>query len=287
MPTINGFNQEKCVEQLQSEGEPVKKDLILNNGTGSILSKTSFGNVDTIESICAAQFLKKKEKEAQLVGVISNVSNKCVSLELVNSLSLSLGAPSSSVQNTVSGCAITNGGNLLISEYNSSEFNDRISLHNFSGNCIGAVENNSKETFYKLSNLRKPSSSPFVVSANNSFQLFGTRSLHATRTIETDSTCYGVTGYKDDIFFCFSNGISKHSTSRGNNNLLFKSEFTLFSFIYYRDKRLYFTRGDGSSSVSCCDGYGKHLWTYEDAGILREARGVVVDKSGHVFVAGI
>lgn len=83
--------------------------------------------------------------------------------------------------------------------------------------------------------------------------MFETKNLSEIRIFEIENGSFGVTGYKENIFFTSIEGLRKYNTKLHSNDVLFKSNFKIFSFIYYHNKRLYFTHGEGSSSVSCCD----------------------------------
>lgn len=278
--------EEKCLERLQSDLKLVKKEFNFINKSESILSIESLGDVICKEGSFLTQYIKRKEVEAQSVGSIPNVSNGTVVLQLVESKTFALGPVARDTNNTIVGGPLWGRwGNILLAENTKYNYLGSISICYNEGSIIKFKDNNG-ETIVNLSRVERACADSMYGYYAPVIGFLKTGSFKEIVTITVGEEVYGLTGHSQHLFMCCKKGITKYNPEKEKHYLLIKSVFYPFSFIYYHHGKLYYTQGETCSSVSCCDVNGKHLWTFENQDMLREARGVVVDAIGRVFVAG-
>ena len=103
--------------------------------------------------------------------------------------------------------------------------------------------------------------------------------------IITSDLCYGITQNEGSLLFCEkSKGISRVQLSDNSISLLFKQErFPDCTYVIASGDNLYHTNHT-TKTVSCHKINGEKLWEFQDVVLIREPRGVAVDRDLNVYV---
>ena len=105
------------------------------------------------------------------------------------------------------------------------------------------------------------------------------------KLINTSHWCYGITQNEGSLLLCEgSRGISRVHVYDNSISLLVKQEtFPDGAYAITCGDNIYHT--NTSNTVSCHKINGDKLWEFQDVAIIREPRGVAVDKDLNVYVA--
>jgi DNA-binding beta-propeller fold protein YncE len=106
------------------------------------------------------------------------------------------------------------------------------------------------------------------------------------KIINTSYWCYGIAQNEGLLLLCEgSRGISKVQVSDNSISLLVKQEgFPNCTYVIASGDNIYHTHYK-TNTVSCHKINGDKLWEFQDVAIIREPRGVAVDKDLNVYVA--
>ncbi|CAG2197230.1 unnamed protein product [Mytilus edulis] len=107
------------------------------------------------------------------------------------------------------------------------------------------------------------------------------------KTIPIEGNSNGIS-YNDGTIYCCSepHGILSVNIEDNPSNIhyLLPYRCATYSYIALHKEFLYYTKTE--RSIECCDIEGNVMWSFEDTKILRQPRGIVVDKDGNIFVVG-
>jgi hypothetical protein len=119
----------------------------------------SIGDVGVDDIKSDVVYVKEKEKQAQIVGPLTRRTNDRINLKLLRESDVKVGNPS----NIITGCTILDNGKVLFSEYNSTEYIDRVTLNDSNGNFIRTVlvVDSADGPFHDITGLNKKHDSCF------------------------------------------------------------------------------------------------------------------------------
>jgi DNA-binding beta-propeller fold protein YncE len=105
------------------------------------------------------------------------------------------------------------------------------------------------------------------------------------KIINTSYWCYGIAQNEGSLLLCEgSRGISKVQVSDNSISPLVKQEtFPDGAYVITSGDNIYHT--NTTNTISCHKINGDKLWEFQDVAIIREPRGVAVDKDLNVYVA--
>lgn len=273
-------DEEKSVEQLDSEGNFNRKSIIFTARIDDIIKMKSIGDacVDDIKS--DVDYVKEKEKQAQIVGPLTRRTNDRINLKLLTKIDVKVGNRS----NIITGCTILDNGKVLFSEYNSREYADRVTLNDSDGNFIRTVQqlNTSNGSFRDITSI---DTNTIAVSTGTCISIVNIDTQNMKQKIKNDRSCFGITHCDGKLYYSSSHeGIRRFDMKTKTNQVLVSTYIGLFSYVSCDGNKLFYT--SNTETVSCCDMNGNSIWRFEDTSVLRSPRGVVVDNQGFVFVAG-
>lgn len=57
-------------------------------------------------------------------------------------------------------------------------------------------------------------------------------------------------------------------------------------YVSYYNNKLYYTKSD-ENNVYCCNKEGNNLWTFQDTNLIKAPKGITVDETENIYVAGL
>ena len=105
------------------------------------------------------------------------------------------------------------------------------------------------------------------------------------KIIKTSNWCRGITQNEESLFFCAkSKGISRVQLSDNSISLVLKQvRFPDDAYVITSGDNIYHTNNT-TNTVSCHKINGDKLWEFQDIAIIRNPRGVAVDRDLNVYV---
>jgi hypothetical protein len=232
-----------------------------------------FGEMTTSITPCDITLVRRKDKQAQMMvaGVPArSISNICLKLKH----QLTTGG------NDITGCTILNGGKTTFINYNpavliilnvdgSLELSIPLPIRNIF--CVACIDQNTAAlTSY----------------SEKLIYLVDLSSGEALKSINTNTTCSGITSTNGMLVFCaIGKGLRKVDLKDENIVEIVAFAADYWSRVASFNERLYYTdsiRG----VVVCCDINGTILWTFTDKSVLKTPRSITVDDYGNVYVVG-
>ncbi|CAG2212860.1 unnamed protein product [Mytilus edulis] len=113
------------------------------------------------------------------------------------------------------------------------------------------------------------------------------QSRGVTKTIYTESWCYGIVFADDKLVFCGyePSGIFEIDLKTNTQSVISSTiPLSNWSNISYVEKKFYVTNAS-TRTITCCGNKGNVLWTYNDNVNMKAIRGFSVDTNGNAFVA--
>jgi hypothetical protein len=272
-------DEEKKVEKLGSEGKFNRKTIIFTARTDDIIKMKSIGDVGVDDIKSDVAYVKEKEKQAQIVGPLTGRTNDIINLKLLKEIYVKVGNPF----NIITGCTILDNGKVLFSEYNASNYTDRVTLNDSDGNFIRTVPalNRTRESFYDITSI---DTNTIAVSTDKCISIVNIDTYNILHTIKNDHKCYGITHCDDKLYYCSASEGIRRFGMMTSQLLVPTAGIGECSYISCDGNKLFYT--SDAETVSCCDMNGKQIWRFKDISLLRSPRGLVVSNHGVVFVAG-
>ena len=239
---------------------------------GSFSISTTSNHMDIIDS---------ESIQAQQLTVTRKTYDN-VSLQLHRTIEF----PQINSFNVICGCTIMPNNNILIAEYNFQARVDRI-LSICEDGTINTV--NLPEQIISIFDIEKASEDGNTIAIstrNKKVHILSLENLNI-ETIPIEGNSNGIS-YNDGTIYCCSepHGILSVNIEDNPSNIhyLLPYRCATYSYIAFHKEFLYYTKTE--RSIECCDIEGNVMWSFEDTKILRQPRGIVVDKDGNIFVVG-
>lgn len=188
--------------------------------------------------------------------------------------------------NVISGCAVLPDNTILIAEYNAKKCFDRILLicENGTINTVNLHERGI--SIFDIEKASKDGNTIAISTRNSKLHILDLENLNV-KTIPMKGNINGIS-YHDGTIYCCSEPhgiISVYiKDDLSNFNYLLPYRCGTYSYIAFHEDHLYYTKSE--TSIECCDIEGNVVWSFVDTKILRQPRGIAVDKDGNIFVVG-
>ncbi|CAC5410233.1 unnamed protein product [Mytilus coruscus] len=126
----------------------------------------------------------------------------------------------------------------------------------------------------------------FTVVDSSEIHIFDVKSKIFKNTIQTNSSCFGITCKDTTIYYGNRNSVGYVQINDNSSSSLVNLEKSISYFCYVTSfgELLYFSNHD-ADSVSCFSFKGEKLWEFTDETFLYGPAGVAVDRNGIVYVA--
>ena len=236
-----------------------------------------FGSVCRETNPPVINIKRRKNKQVQIMTFTSPVRN--VSIHDIN---LVLLRKKELLCNQITGCTITPNGKFIFADYGTKGLHilsedgtsDNLDTklpaiqYAFDVTCIGDTRLAISTGGYKDINI------------------LNIASKQIEKIINTSHDCFGITQYEGSLLFCEgSRGISRVQLSDSRMSLLVKQErFPNWTYVITSGDNIYHTNHT-TNTISCHQINGDKLWEFQDVAIIREPRGVAVDRDLNVYVA--
>ena len=266
---VTTLMEEKCLQQVNLCYRPEAKMVAINN-------IEIFGSVCRETNPPAINIKREKDKQAQIMNITPPVRN--VSIQDIN---LVLLRKKERLSSKITGCTITPNGKFIFADYGKK------GLH------ILNEDWTSDNLDTKLTDIRDAydvtciDDTRLVISTGRHKQIsiINITSKKTETIIKTSNWCYGITQNEGSLFFCaVSKGISRVQLSDNSISLLLKQKkIPDCAYAVTSGDNLYHTNPK-TNTVSCYKINGDKLGEFRDVAILREPRGVAVDRELNVYV---
>jgi hypothetical protein len=186
------------------------------------------------------------------------------------------------LSNNIRGCTITPNGKFIFADY------DKKGLHILNEDLTSDNLDVELPTISNAYDVTCIDDTRLAIS-NGMFQqinIIHIASKKIETIINTSSWCYGITYNEGSLLFCEkSKGISRVQLSDNSISLLLKQErFLDDAYVITSGDNIYHTNNT-TNTVSCHKINGDKLWDFQDVAIIRDPRGVAVDRDLNVYVA--
>jgi hypothetical protein len=243
----------------------------------------AINNIEIFGSVCretnppAINIKREKDKQAQIMNITPPVRN--VSIQDIN---LVLLRKKERLSNNIRGCTITPNGKFIFADY------DKKGLHILNEDLTSDNLDVELPTISNAYDVTCIDDTRLAIS-NGMFQqinIIHIASKKIETIINTSSWCYGITYNEGSLLFCEkSKGISRVQLSDNSISLLLKQErFLDDAYVITSGDNIYHTNNT-TNTVSCHKINGDKLWDFQDVAIIRDPRGVAVDRDLNVYVA--
>jgi hypothetical protein len=267
---VTTLMEEKCLQQVNLCYLPAAKMVAINN-------IEIFGSVCRETNPPAINIKREKDKQAQIMNITPPVRN--VSIQDIN---LVLLRKKERLSNNIRGCTITPNGKFIFADY------DKKGLHILNEDLTSDNLDVELPTISNAYDVTCIDDTRLAIS-NGMFQqinIIHIASKKIETIINTSSWCYGITYNEGSLLFCEkSKGISRVQLSDNSISLLLKQErFLDDAYVITSGDNIYHTNNT-TNTVSCHKINGDKLWDFQDVAIIRDPRGVAVDRDLNVYVA--
>jgi hypothetical protein len=242
-------------------------------------------NIEIFGSVCretnppVINIKKEKDKQAQIMTITPPVRNVSI-----HEIQLVLLRKKERLCNNITGCTITPNGKFIFADYGTK------GLHIL----------NEDWTYDNLDTKLPAIKYAFDVTCIDDTRLAISTGIHqqisilniASKKIEkiinTSDWCYGITQYEGLLMFCEkSRGISRVQLSHNSISLLLKQKgLPCNTYVIASGDNIYHTNYE-PNTVSCHKINGDKLWEFQDVAIIRNPRGIAVDRDLNVYVASL
>ncbi|CAG2197231.1 unnamed protein product [Mytilus edulis] len=271
--TLETFRKEENTDSRSIIFKAEKIDTILKdvNSLGTLeISKTSSG-MDIIETNSA---------QAQIVPIPSN-THPTVSLKLNETIEIY----HKTSCHFICGCTFLANDKLLIGEFTTDGFSNQMILVNKRG-YIKRIKVAKGTPIFDIENVSKDGNTVAISTRSNKIFLLNLTNSKM-REILVDGDTNGISFHNGTVYCCsVPKGIIRMNIEDESNNAFDLLPFRCgsYSYIAFHNDHLYYTKTE--TSIECCDTKGNVLWSFEDTNILKQPRGIVVDKNENIFVVG-
>lgn len=276
----------RSLETFRKEGKTDSKSITFDgqNVETIIRDMKSFGTLASSKAASSMDIIDSESTQAQIFANTSNTYDS-VSLKLNRTIEI----PQKTHYNFICGCTFLPDNKVLIGEFNTGRYYDRIILIDEKGTNKKVHFKESRGRSISIFDIEKASKDGNTIAfSTRSSKVFLLNLIDSRLTeIPIDGDTNGLSYHDGTLYCCLvSNGIKGVNIEDDTNNVLDVLSFKCgtYSYIAYHKDYLYYIKTE--SSIECCDIKGNVVWSFEDIEVLKQPRGIVVDKNGNIFVVG-
>jgi hypothetical protein len=238
-----------------------------------------FGEVVVESKLCELTFVRKKEKQAQMM-----VADLTPPMSVEN-IQLNLKQKINTKGRGITGCSLLPVGRMVIScsSTNTVSFINTggVELFHISKEKTGLCTYNT--VYIKDNNSVAVSSGD---RNNKCIAIIDIESQKVMTTISMDTNIYGMAVRGRTIYYCTNyKGIKMLNLSDKSVSDIINSNMSGVYFVATSDDKLYYTN-TYTHTVTCCDLHGTTQWEFKDTRVLQCPVGISVDNDGNVYVVG-
>jgi hypothetical protein len=261
--------EDKCLQQVNLCYRHEAKMVAINN-------IEIFGSVCRETNPPAINIKRGKDKQAQIITITPPVRNVSI-----NDINLVLLRKKERLSSKITGCTITPNGKFIFADYGKKGLH--ILNEDWTPDNLD-VELSATSNAYDVTCI---DDTRLVISTGvyQQISIINIASKKTETIIITSDLCYGITQNEGSLLFCGkSKGISRVQLSDNSISLLLKQErFPDCTYVITSGDNLYHTNHK-TKTVSCHKINGEKLWEFQDVVLIREPRGVAVDRDLNVYV---
>ena len=261
--------QDTCLQQVNLCYLPEAKMAAMNNFE-------IFGSVCRETNPPAINIKRGKDRQAQIMTFAPPVRN--VSIHDIN---LVLLRKKEHVCDIILGCTITPIGKLIFADYGKNGLH--ILNEDWTSDNLDTILPDIRDAY----DVTCIDDTRLAIStgSHKQIRIINIVSKKTEKIIKTSNWCRGITQNEESLFFCaISKGISRVQLSDNSISLLLKQErFPDDAYVITSGDNLYHTNNT-TNTVSCHKINGDKLWEFQDVAIIRNPRGVTVDRDLNAYV---
>ena len=252
-----------------------KIDTTLKNITTSI---DRFGEVDVESKPCELTFVRKKDKQAQMMVADPPPMS-------VDNIQLNLKQKINTKGTWMRGCCLLTDGRILLSSYYNSIVRfinkDGVELFQIGRDKTGSL---TYDTVYV-----KDTNSVAVSSGgrgNKCITIIDIEKKKIMTTISMDTVIYSMAVRGRTIYYCAGDkGLKMINLSDKSVSDIINSKMSDLDYVATSRDKLYYTSFN-KHTVTCCDLHGTTQWQFNHQRVLQYPCGISVDNEGNVYVVG-
>jgi hypothetical protein len=238
-----------------------------------------FGEVVVESKPCELTFVRKKEKQAQmlLADLSPTMSVDNIQLKLLQKIKTK--------GKIIRGCSFLPGGRMVLSCYD----NAIVSFINKEGVNLFKIDkdktgSSTYDTVYIADNNSVAVSSGWR--SNRCITIIDIESQKVVTTISMDTLIIGMAVRGRTIYYCAGEkGLKMLNLSDKSVSDVIKSVKSDVYYVATSGDKLYYSNHN-TGTVTCCDLHGLTQWEFEDECVIQCPRGITVDNDGNVYVVG-
>ena len=255
-------------------------DYNIDSGLKTIVTNVQkFGEVVVESKPCELTFVRKKDKQAQmmLVDLLPPMS--------VENIQLILKRKVNTKGKNIRGCSMLPDGKMVLSCYNT----DTVSFFNRKGVELFQISKDKTGCCAFDTVYFKDTNSVAVSSGwadNLCIAIIDIERKAVTKIISMNTAIDGMAIRDRTIYYCARNkGLKMLNLSDKSVSDIISSNMSGVYYVATSGEKLYYTNYT-THTVTCCDLHGTTQWEFKDEGVLQSPRGISVDNDGNVYVVG-
>jgi DNA-binding beta-propeller fold protein YncE len=267
---LKSLYKEECLQQLNLRHN-------INTKMKDILSTiATFGSVSVETSPPSVVIKSRKDKQAQLMTVMQHTSVKSIN-DVKLTFHTTFNIPKGKYNIEIGGCIVCPNGKMIFVDFKDS----RLVILNEDG-TLDKVITCSLGYLFDVTCL---DDTTVAVSTSNGIEIIDVESPETERHIKTSNPCNGITHHNGALVWCeHQSGIQMMKLSDDRvTTFVMQSNLPYGSYIAAYGENIYQTNRD-TSTVTCYTIKGEKLWEFKDVLVLKDPRGVTVDKNFNVYV---
>ncbi|XP_063418449.1 uncharacterized protein LOC134701250 [Mytilus trossulus] len=251
-----------------------KVDPVLEHISNSL---KNFGSIEMITQTSGLEFIRSKNKQAQLQVV--SMKKTIYDVNLILQMKITTDGK------IVRGCCMSKEGDLL--------FTDHCDAKSLTVSASGnKLKYKMKLVTSMVFDLTLVDEKTVAITSGDSggkggIDIIDIKNQRKIKFMELPGRTYGITRDHDSLYVCVEGrGIYKINILDGTTARVISCNLPICSYVSVFSDKIYYTNYE-YSSVVCCDKNGSRVWIFEDKLVLDEPEGISIDNNGHVFVVGV
>jgi len=239
-----------------------------------------FGEVVVESKLCELTFVRKKEKQAQMM--VANLSPPMS----VDNIQLNLKQKMNIQGKCITGCSLPPNGRMVLS----CSSTNIVSFINTEGVGLFQIGRDKTGSYAYDTVYIKENNSVAVSSGgrggNECITIIDIVSQEVTTTISMDTNIYGMAVRGRTIYYCAGNeGLKMLNLSDKYVSDIISSDMTNVYYVATSGNKLYYTNYV-IHTMTCCDLHGTTQWEFKDKSVLQGPLCISVDSDENVYVVG-